>query len=158
MAEIFHQDFSGGIVRKKGPMKLAENESPLILNYHLDQVGDLVKRYGYTRLQGQLVDNKTVNGMFMYTNVNTAAQTCKLAVVNNSGDTQGVIYYQTTGAWATSKTNDTASLVTRFASFVNYVFRVNGTDAVSTSIAPVTGTWGTTNAPATITPKLVAVY
>lgn len=156
--EIFHNDFSGGMVRKKGPMKLADNESPLVLNYLLDQVGDLVKRYGYTRLQGQLVSAKTVNGMFMYTNVTTAAQTCKIAVVNNSGDTQGVIYYQTTGAWATSKTNDTASLVTRFATFVNYLFRVNGTDVVGTSIAPVTGTWGTTNAPGTITPKLVGVY
>ena len=158
MAEISRFSFAGGMVAKTGSLKLAENEVPLILNYHLDSVGDLTKRYGYTRLQGQLVDNKNVNGMFMYTNVTTAAQTCNLAVVNNSGDTQGVIYYRTTGAWATSKTNDTASLVTRFATFVNYLFRVNGTDVVATSIAPVTGTWGTTNAPSTITPKLVGVY
>lgn len=158
MPEIGRWDFSGGMVTKKGYLKLEENEVPLILNYHLDQTGDLVKRYGYTRVQGQLVDNKTVNGMFYYTNIQTAANTCSLAVVNNAADSAGVIYYRTTGAWATSKTNDTAGRVSRFASFVNYVFRVNGADAVGTSVNPPGSIWGATNAPATITPNLIAVF
>lgn len=157
MAEIFHNDFSGGMIRKKGPMKLADNESPLILNYHLDSVGDLTKRYGYTRLANQPVTGKTVNGMFMFTDVNST-KTCALMVINNAGNTQGVIYYRTSGNWTSSLATDTAGKITRFAAFCNYVFRVNGTDVVATSTDPVAPTWGTTNAPATITPKLIAVY
>ena len=96
--------------------------------------------------------------MHYYNNIDTVAQTCSIAVVDNAAGTQGVIYYRTSGGWATSKTNDTVGLITRFATFINYLFRVNGTDVIATSIAPVTGTWGTTNAPATITPKIINVY
>ena len=85
-------------------------------------------------------------------------------VANNSGDTQAVIYYNNGGTWTLSK-NDTSVVSPstnfnrfRFATFLDYVFRVNGVQEVATSIDPLTPTWGTTNAPTTITPSLVAVF
>lgn len=60
------------------------------------------------------------------------------------------------GDWAAVKTDDTASKKTYFSTFVDYVFRTNGADVVATS--PDGATWGTTNAPATITPKYTAVF
>ena len=59
MAEFSRFDFSKGMVVKKGKLKLAENESYLILNYRVDQNGDLVKRYGYTKVQSSLVTTTT---------------------------------------------------------------------------------------------------
>lgn len=96
--------------------------------------------------------------MYAFTKNADSSDSASLAVVDNAAGTQGVIYYRTSGGWATSKTNDTAGLRTRFATFVDYVFRVNGTDVVATSTDPPASSWGTTNAPGTITPKYVNVY
>lgn len=53
----------------------------------------------------------------------------------------------------TGLVDDTKDKKTRFSSLVDYVFRVNGAEAMSSSAD--TATWGTTNCLATLTPSLI---
>lgn len=154
-------NFSGGINAKTNPLILKDSELELIVNYNLDIVGSLTKRNGYDVFATQPVATKRVLGLYQYTNTETTAETTQVMVVNNSGNTQAVIYYNNAGTWATSKTNDTVVTTvtnfnrTRFKTFVDYLFRVNGQDVVATSINVNGSTWVTTNAPATITPSFI---
>lgn len=157
-------NFSGGMNAKTNPILLRDTQMELIVNYHLDHVGSLTKRNGYDVFATQPVAGKQVHGLYQYTNTVTSAETTQVMVVNNSGNTQSVIYYNNSGTWATSKTNDTAvSSFTnfnkaRFATFLDYLFRVNGQDVVATSNNVDGSVWGTTNAPATIIPSFIAVF
>lgn len=164
MANKLSTNFSGGMNAKTAPLIIKDNECELIVNYNLDTLGALTKRNGYDVFATQPVAAKRVHGLFQYTNTSASAETTQVMVVNNSGDTQAVIYYNNAGTWATSKTNDTAvSTFTnfnraRFSTFLDYLFRVNGVDVVGTSINVNGSTWGTTNAPATITPSFIEIF
>lgn len=155
MANKLQLNFSGGMNTKTSPLIIKDSEAEFILNYHLDKLGALTKRLGYTTYLTQPVAGKTINGLYQF-NDQSAGTSEQLMVANNSGDTNGVIYYNNAGTWTAAKSNDTASKKTRFVSFVDYVFRVNGADVVATSADGVT--WGTTNAPSTITPKFASVF
>ena len=157
-------NFSGGINDKASKLLLKDTECEAIINYNLDSVGNLTKRNGYDVFASQPVAAKRILGLYQYTNTSVPAETTQVMVINNSGDTQSVIYYNNSSTWSTSKTNDTAlTTVTnfnrvRFATFLDYLFRVNGTDVISTSVNVNGSTWGTTNAPGTITPSFVTVF
>lgn len=69
---------------------------------------------------------------------------------------RATLNWKTPGLWTAVKTNDTVAKRTRFFTFVDYVFRVNGSDVVASSADGYT--WGTTNAPLTITPNYGAVF
>src|SRR3990167_5960198 len=93
---------------KTAPLIIKDNECESIINYNLDTLGALTKRNGYDVFATQPVSGKRVHGLFQYTNTSASAETTQVMVVNNSGDTNAVIYYNNSGTWATSKTNDTA--------------------------------------------------
>ncbi len=145
----------GGMNRKTGPLIIKDDECELALNYILDNVGTLQKRGGYGAIAAAPVANRTVNGLYSFSD-SSASTYVSLLVANNSGNTNGVIYKLIGGTWTAEKTNDTASKRTRFTAFVDYIFRVNGADVVATSADGVT--WGTTNAPTVITPSYAAVF
>lgn len=157
-------NLSGGVNTKANPILLRDSECELIINYQLDQTGALTKRNGYTVYASQPNDSKNVLGLHQYTNTSTPAETTQVMVANNAGDTQAVIYYNNAGTWTASKSDDTAvATITnfnraRFATFLDYIFRVNGVNVVATSADVNGGTWGTTNAPGTITPSFVSVF
>jgi len=155
---------SGGMNTRAAPLVLRDNECELIRNYNIDTVGSLTKRTGYDVFATQPVAARRVHGLFQYTNTATPAETTQVMVVNNAGNTQAVIYYNNAGTWATSKTDDTAVATftnfnrARFFTFLNYLFRVNGVQVVASSIDVNGSVWGTTNAPATITPTFGTVF
>ena len=155
---------SGGINNNTSPLIIKDSENELILNYRLDTVGALTKRNGYDVFATQPVAGKRVHGLFQYTNTSSSVETTQVMVVNNSGDTFSVIYYNNAGTWTTSKTDDTAVATftnfnrARFVTFLDYLFRVNGVDVVNTSNNVNGSVWGTTNAPTVITPSFIAVY
>lgn len=157
-------NLAGGMNISTNPIIIRDNEAELIVNYSLDKVGSLTCRPGYDVFASQAVASKRVLGLYQYTNTSTPAETTQVMVVNNSGDTQSVIYYNNSSTWATSKTNDTAiTTVTnfnrvRFVTFLDYLFRVNGTDVTASSVDVNGSTWGTTNCPATITPSFISVF
>jgi|GEM_PF-3474113 len=146
---------SGGMNRKTSPLIVRDEECELLINYHLDQIGALTKREGYSTFASQPAAGKTVNGLYQFNDMSGGTSE-QLMVANNAADTQGVIYYNNSGTWAVGKSNDTASRKSRFISFIDFVFRVNGANVVASSSNG--STWGTTNAPATITPKYGAVF
>lgn len=141
--------------RKTSPLIIKDEECELAVNYHLDKIGALTKRSGYTQFASQPNAGKTIFGLGQFNDM-SGGSVEQLMVANNAGDTNGVIYYNNAGTWTAAKSNDTASSKSRFISFIDYVFRVNGADVVASSADGVT--WGTTNAPATITPKFGAVF
>src|SRR3990167_9886897 len=134
MSNKFIANFSSGMNEKSSPLLLKESECEKIINFNLDTTGALVGRNGYDVFATQPVTGKRVHGLFQYTNTSSSAETTQVMVVNNSGDTNAVIYYNNSGTWATSKTNDTAVATftnfnrARFATFLDYLFRVNGVD------------------------------
>jgi len=164
MANKLIGNLSGGMNAKATPLILKDEECEQIINYNLDTTGALTKRPGYDVFGSQMIAARRVLGLFQYTNTATPAETTQLAVVDNATPNATVIYYNNSGTWATSKTNDTYAATRtnfnryRFATFLNYVFRVNGTDVVGSSINVNGSAWGTTNCPATITPSFIAVY
>lgn len=58
--------------------------------------------------------------------------------------------------WKSIKSNDTDDKKTRFANFIDKVFRVNGSDVMSETAD--LANWNTTNCPSTITPSLIETY
>lgn len=164
MANKTISNLSGGINVKVSPLIIKDSEAELIVNYNLDTTGALTKRNGYAVFATQPVVAKRVLGMAQYTNATTAAETTQVMVVNNTGNTQAVIYYNNAGTWATSKTNDTAATTvtnvnrTRFTTFLDYLFRVNGADVTGSSNNVNGSTWGTTYCPATIVPSFIAIF
>lgn len=146
---------SGGMNRKTSPLIIKDEECELLVNYHLDKIGALTKRPGYSRFASQPAAGKTCNGLYQFNDMSggTAEQ---LYVADNAGDSAGVIYYNNSGTWTAGKSNDTAGKKSRFISFIDYVFRTNGYDVVASSANG--SSWGTTNSPSTITPKYGAVF
>lgn len=159
MANKLIPNLSGGINSKTSPLILKDTECEVILNYNLDTLGALTKRLGYIAYASRPVAaNKTCYGLYQYTNSDTSNETTQVYVANNSGDTQTVIYYNSSGTWTSSLATLTASLKTRFATFLNYVFAVNGTDAMTSSINVNGGAWGTTNCVTGVYPKFISVF
>lgn len=155
MANKLQLNFSGGMNPKTSPLIIKDNEAELIVNFNLDKLGMLTRRKSWGNSIGQIPQNgKNVNGLYQFNKANGTLE--QFMVANNSGNTNGIIYYNDGGLWATAKTNDTASKKTRFATFVDYAFRVNGSDVVASTTNSTS--WGTTNCPATITPNFIAVF
>ena len=73
-----------------------------------------------------------------------------------TGITHGHADDVTTRQWKKVVENDTKDKKTRFATLVNYVFRVNGSQAMSSSTDGTT--WGTTNCLTTSTTSLIATF
>lgn len=155
MANKLQLNFSGGMNTNTSPLIIKDNEAELIINYKLDKLGQLTRRGALSLGLGDVpVNARDVNGLYQFTKANGTLH--QLMVANNAGNTNGVIYYISGGLWTVAKNNDTASKKTRFATFVDYVFRVNGSNVVGSSTNA--SAWGTTNCPATITPNFIAVF
>lgn len=147
MANKLLLDLSGGMNSKTSPLIIKDNECELAVNYHLDKIGALTKRTGYTQFASQPVSGKRVVGLYNFSKSSGGA-TEQLMVVNNAGDTASDIYYNNAGTWtvglAMAFPFGTAN-TSRFATFVDYVFHVDLANGVDSSTDGVT--WGTTNCP-----------
>lgn len=169
MANKMISNFSSGMNIKTNPIILQDSEVELIINYSLSKTGSLEKRKGYDVAFSQPVDDARIVGLFQYTNISTSAETTQVMAANDSGDNNCDIYYNNSGTWTTSKTNDTKQPGTggedatnftrvRFITFLDYLFRVNGVDAMASSVDVNGGVWGTTNCLTTMLPAFAAVF
>lgn len=156
-------NFAGGVNVQTNPILIRDIDCEKIINYSLDKVGSLLKRNGYDTFASQPVAGKQVVGLYQYTNTSSAAETTQVMVANAAADANTVIYYNNSGTWTTSKSDTAITTWTnfnryRFATFLDYIFRVNGTAAVASSNNVNGTTWGTTNCPTVITPAFIAVF
>lgn len=164
MANKMVSNLSGGINTKTNPLILRDTEFELLVNYDLDELGSIKKRKGYDVFASQPTDDKRVLGLYQYTNTTSSTETTQVMVIDKGNNANTIIYYNNAGTWTASKSNDTyAATITnfnryRFATFVDYLFRVNGRDSVATSKDVNGGIWGAINAPGTITPAFIAVF
>lgn len=149
-------DLSGGMNFDTTPFFMKDSECELVQNYNLDNLGSLTKRKGIFYLIGQITDTMSILNMFFFKDSQGTDNSNVLVGLNASGGATQEIKKISSNAWANSKTGDTASAIPYFDTFIDYVFRTNGSDAMSTS-ADLT-TWGTTNALATLIPKYVRVW
>ncbi len=152
--DIFN--LSGGQNSKSSPLFLDDNECELIQNYHLDNLGSLTKRNGIAHLIGQLVDTKSILGMYYFADQQGTDYSNILVASDVAGGATSTISKVATNAWANSKTGDTAGALPVFCSFIDYVFRTNGSDAMGSSTD--LSSWGTTNCLATLKPKYSCVW
>ncbi len=171
MANKLTLNFSGGMNSKDSPLTLKENESELIINYNLEDVGSLVKRPGYELLG---TNSLSTSGLFGTMNPNNKDNQAYLTV--NDGTPNRITYYlkSSDNTWTT--TNDTGQTPflpagasnqvfrTRFVAALNYIFRINGGDAPVSFLITTPQTKTTVNlkyedaAAIAITPFLGAVY
>ena len=163
MTQLLKSNFSGGMNAKVSPLLLKDTQVELALNYNLDTTGALTKRNGYDVYASQPVASKTIVGLYQFTHTGTPAESTQMMVANSAADANTVIYYNNGGTWTLSKADTAITTFTnanryRFATFLDYVFRVNGTAVVATSTNVDGATWGTTDAPTVITPSFIAIY
>ena len=160
---------------QQSPLTLKDNESELIVNYDLDKTGALRRRNGYTAFAS--------NGLFhtcgLFGTMNPNNKTPIAYRSTNDAPfataTERKTYYLSGGAWTvtddtgqepfkptTGATNEVFK--TRFASLLNYIFRVNGGD-IPVSFLITTPQTKTDinlayvdNNTIAMTPSLIAVY
>lgn len=149
---------SGGMNTQTGVLILKDNECELIQNYTLDILGNLVKRNGNgARKVAQVVDGVPILGMFFFrdsqgTDNSNILVTCRDGTPGTNADT----YKISSSAWAKSLEDDTKTSLPIFFTFVDKVFRVNGTEKVSSSSD--LSTWTNVDTPDTNLPDLKPKY
>jgi len=143
MPKLNYLDLSGGMNSKTSPLFIKNSECELVQNYHMDNLGSLTKRDGIVYLIGQIVDTKSVLGMYYFDDIQGTDYSNVLIAIDDATSTNSDIFKITTNAWASSKADDTAGAIPTFCSFMDYVFRTNGSDVIisSTDLA----TWSTTH-------------
>ena len=153
-------DLSGGQNSKVSPLFIKDNECEIVQNYHMDELGALKKRLGTKQLlvgaDSQVVDNKDINGIYFFKDIQFSNEDDRsnLLVVCNDN-----VYTVETGAWDVSDAG-TGGTSPSFCTFIDYVFKTNGADAMGSSAdpRPTGGSWGTTNCLATLIPKYTCVW
>jgi len=107
-----------------------------------EEFGFSVTRNGCTAVGSQLLaESNTINGLYQFVDSEAGANSHLLATLNAVGDATAVTYYFNGTTWVSTLTGDTASLKTRFVTFLDSVARLNGTDAVKSWNG--TGSWTT---------------
>jgi len=160
---IVLRDWSPSVNDSVADALLSDNVLRKCVNAYTDEsdgnnLGDVKSRKGYTRIGSQIQSGKTILGLTNFID-KTGTPTRLIATVNNAGDTNSLTYYyDTTLGWTqigTIPLNWTASLKMRFETFLDYVFAVNGTDAVKTWDGTPATDWGTNNATAASVGSLI---
>lgn len=158
MANKLNLDFSGGMNSHTAPLVSKDNEAEFILNYNLDKSGALTKRNGYEKFvsnglfytSGLFGALNPDNGVGYYYRTTNDAEFATA--------TKRITYYYKSADAAWTATDDNAQQPflpttgaanqlhkTRFASFLNYVFRVNGADSPKSFLVTTPQTVTTVN-------------
>lgn len=111
-----------------------------VLNMHFDKIGAATLRKGVTLKGSQLTASTNILGIHQFLDEG-AGTNDQLIAVNNT-----TAYYWSGSAWTAIRTGLTANKKARFTNFVDYVFMVNGADAMNTWDGDTSGSFGTTNA------------
>lgn len=111
------------------PGSVSENDMPDTavlesVNFHFDIIGSARLRKGLTLL-GTGLDASAVLGMHYHVDTVAGTHSQLLAVTGT------VVYYLSAGTWTSKRTGLTTGKKTRFATFLDFVFMVNGADATA---------------------------
>ncbi len=174
MANKLLANLSGGMNSHTSPLIIKDSECEFILNYNLDTIGALTRRNGYVTFATQPVSGKSIVGLLG--GFSSSRANFQVMSVNNSNDTLRITYYNDNGTWTASNDNSQVAFngvngasnqlyMTRFTTFMNYIFRVNGANIPLSAPVGTPGVWGNTNltdddtgTALTILPSLVEVF
>lgn len=119
----FIKEFSSGIITNVNPSLAPKNSVAFAMNLDFDEeLGSAVGRLGSGIIGSLLVAGKTINGLH-----NDGVNGKLFAAINVSNDATQTIKDVVAGT--DSLTGDTASLKTRFLTYLGSTLRLNGTDA-----------------------------
>ena len=123
LAAIDYKNLQQGLITEGS---VAESQFPLnavseSINWNFDKIGSAIIRPGITALGQQLTGNCL--GLYEFRN-STGSNNQIISVFG------GTVYYFNGTNWVQT-TLQTTGLKTRFTTFLNYVFKVNGTDATA---------------------------
>ena len=96
------------------------------VNVHFDRIGAATVRTGITIIGSQIADTYSIKGLHQFLDTGAGTNDRLIAVANT------VVYALVSGTWTSKRTGLTANSKTRFTNFVDYVFMVNGVDAMNT--------------------------
>lgn len=125
---IIKRTFSNGVVDEAivDEYVAPQGTVSLAINMHFDKLGVIKTRPGTTRLgDAQIVDNKTVKGLFQFLDEGTGTDNRLIAVVGT------VAYYLSGTTWTSKRTGLTTDKKSRFTSFLDTVWMVNNTEATA---------------------------
>lgn len=124
---ILRKTLESGLITHSAVSENRRPESSVLesINWHFDTIGSATVRKGTTAL-GTGLDASNVLGLFYHVDtVNAGAHTQLIAVTGT------VVYYLSAGVWTSKRTGLTTGKKTRFCTFLDYVFMVNGADATA---------------------------
>lgn len=167
MANKLNLNLSGGQNSNTSSLIVKDSECELLLNYSLDKLGCLTKRNGYEKYlsvyeetDGLDNDNVGIVGMYQHNNMSDGSQN-PIFVIYAYTIVMGfetIVLRKDGSSWVASNGGGYGAINNKvhMASFVDYVFLVNGKDEV---VSSSTGSfWATINCPSTITPKYISVF
>ena len=119
-------NFNGGLNSAGGNLSLQNNESPDLLNVDFNFLGSVLKRNGYTTLNGTAISGSPASdGLHWYESNQSGTLTYLLVSVTN-----GKVYYMTSfnGTWndITGSLSITANNFCSFETFFNVMYATNG--------------------------------
>lgn len=120
------RDLSGAMVTEVIDALLPDNTFRLVQNMDSDIIGALRVRKGTTAIGNQLVDNKSILGLYNFRDSGSGANSRQIAGINNVGGTLSTLKYNNAGTWTDiSGATYTVDAKFRFATFLDLVFVVN---------------------------------
>lgn len=108
------------------------------INGNFDRIGSFSVRSGLTLLGAQIADTYTIKGLHQFLDTGSGTNDRLIAVANT------VAYALVSGVWTSKRTSLTVNSKSRFTNFVDYVFMVNGVEAMQ-SWDGGAGNFSTTN-------------
>jgi len=143
------RNFLNGVIRpaEVGAILKPEGAVDECINGHFDSKGRVSRRYGYTRLGTAAVSSGyPILGLHNFRDAPTGTNHRLLAVAAD-GTNSDVYYLNSSNVWTKTLQDDTKDLKTRFATFLDRIIRVNGTDAAKSWDGDTANAWLTTGGP-----------
>lgn len=130
--------------------------------WNSNQLGDIKQIPGYAIVDSAIEADKNILGLHNFLSADGATDRL-IATVNDSGDSESRSYYYNSGGSSWDEIgpvpiNWTADLKMRFVTFLDYIYAVNGTDAIKSWDGSPSSNWGTTNLTNAPNGSLIANY
>jgi len=129
------RDCSEGIIQSVDPAIVAPNSVYLAVNFLFHKyLGRAKLRGGTTQLGTQIVNNKTILGLYQH--ITASGTKVPLAVINDSGDANSDVFAYTAGTWSIctgTGINLTKNKKAHLVTFLDTTALVNGSEQISTT-------------------------
>lgn len=135
------RSFLNGMIQNVTPFKSPLESVELSVNGHFDVLGAWTSRLGITQLGDSMTTSRDIAGLFNFRDAGTGTNNQIIAVSNTT-----LKYLNASSVWTNIRTGLTADAKSRFVTFLDVVFHLNGKDATLTWDGNPSGAFDTTQA------------